>query len=52
MLCCAMLTGLSIHPLALASGLVGKVVAKEKSLLVQVAHVLSHLTLQNNTEIF
>lgn len=52
MLCSAMLTSLSIHPLALASGLVEKAVAKGKFLLVQAALVLSHLTLQNNTEIW
>ncbi len=32
-LCCAVLTSLSIQPLALASGLVKKAVAMEKSLL-------------------
>ncbi len=51
MLCCAVLTSLSIQPLALASGLVQKAVAREKSLLVQAALILDHLTLQNNTEI-
>ena len=48
-LCCAVLSSLGIQPPALAeSGVVQKAAAREKSLLVQAALSLDHLTLQNN----